>query len=234
MRGKRGKGVATNEPVSTGVTTVPGVGERAGARSAGSDARSGVTPSDAEVRARGLFEKDMLKQLDALYAFALKLTHAQDDAEDLVSETVVRALEKWRQYQAGTNIRAWLFTILYHSFVSRKRRIEKREVHPSDDREGWSAFDAVGEMDPEGAFFDSFIDEQVTAAIDELPDEYRETVVLSDVHSLRYAEIAEILGVPEGTVKSRLFRARRMLQKKLVEYAVEMGYLRRPPGTVTA
>jgi RNA polymerase sigma-70 factor (ECF subfamily) len=140
----------------------------------------------------------------------------------------VRALEKWRQYLPGSNIRAWLFTILYHTFVSRKRRVEKREVHPSDDRDGWSAFDVAGDSDPEGAFFDSFIDEEINEAIEALPDEYRETIVLSDVHELRYSEIAEVLGVPEGTVKSRLFRARRMLQKKLLDYAVEMGYLKRP------
>jgi RNA polymerase sigma-70 factor (ECF subfamily) len=198
------------------------------------ESRTGGVPDAAEVKARATFEKEMTAQLDALYAFGLKLTRSQDDAEDLVSETVVRALDKWRQYQPGTNLRAWLFTILYHVFVSRKRRVEKREVHPSDDRDGWSAFDIVGESDPEGDFFNSFIDEQVTEAIDALPDEYREAVVLSDVHDLRYSEIAEILGVPEGTVKSRLFRARRMLQKKLLDYAVEMGYLKRPAGPVPA
>jgi RNA polymerase sigma-70 factor (ECF subfamily) len=198
------------------------------------DARRTSTPDAAEVKARRVFEKEMTAQLEALYAFGLKLTRSQDDAEDLVSETVVRALDKWRQYQPGTNLRAWLFTILYHVFVSRKRRVESREVHPSEERDGWSVFDTVGESDPEGEFFDSFIDEQVTAAIDELPDEYREAVVLSDVHDLRYSEIAEILGVPEGTVKSRLFRARRMLQKKLLDYAVEMGYLKRPPRPVPA
>jgi RNA polymerase sigma-70 factor (ECF subfamily) len=86
----------------------------------------------------------------------------------------------------------------------------------------------VGEIDPEGRFYDSFLDDEVTRAIDALPDEYRSAVVLSDLHDLRYAEIAEILGVPEGTVKSRLFRGRRLLQKKLVDYAVEMNYIKRP------
>ena len=184
-------------------------------------------PDDREVRARSAFEAELLKQLDALYSFAIKLTQSRDDADDLVSETVMRGLEKWRQFTPGTNLRAWLFTILYHAFVSRKRRVEKREVHPTDDRDGWSAFDVVGESDPEGKFFESIVDDEVSRAIDELPDEYRETLVLSDLHEMRYAEIAEILGVPEGTVKSRLFRARRMLQKKLLDYALEMGYVRR-------
>jgi len=186
---------------------------------------TGAAADVAERRAQ--FEREALAHLDALYAFALKLARARDDAEDLVSDTLLRAFERWDQYRLGTNIRAWLFTILYHVFVSRKRRVDAREVHAPDDSEGWSAFEAVGEIDPEGRFYDSFIDDEITQAIDALPDEYRAAVVLSDLHDLRYAEIAEILGVPEGTVKSRLFRGRRILQKKLVDYAIDMGYLKK-------
>ena len=177
---------------------------------------------------RQRFEREAMAHLDALYAFALKLSKSRDDAEDLVGDTMLRAFDRWDQYNLGTNIRAWLFTILYHVFVSRKRRIDAREVHAPDDSEGWSAFEAVGEIDPEGRFYDSFLDDEVTRAIDSLPEEYRSAVVLSDLHELRYAEIAEILGVPEGTVKSRLFRGRRLLQKKLVDYAVDMNYIKRP------
>lgn len=175
---------------------------------------------------RARFEQEALVHLDALYSFALKLTRARDDAEDLVSDTMLRAFDRWEQYQLGTNARAWLFTILYHTFVSRKRRIDAREVQLPEDPEGWSAFEAVGDSDPEGKFYDSFIDEEVTREIDKLPEDYRTAVVLSDIQGLRYAEIAEILGIPEGTVKSRLFRGRRILQKKLVDYAVEMGYVK--------
>ena len=189
-------------------------------------ARLAESGSVAERRSR--FEREALTHLDALYAFALKLARSRDDAEDLVGDTILRAFERWDQYRLGTNIRAWLFTILYHVFVSRKRRVDAREVHAPDDADGWSAFEAVGEIDPEGRFYDSFLDEEITQAIDALPDEYRTAVVLSDLHELRYAEIAEILGVPEGTVKSRLFRGRRLLQKKLVDYAVEMNYIKRP------
>jgi RNA polymerase sigma-70 factor (ECF subfamily) len=187
--------------------------------------KGSALPDVAERRAQ--FEREALAHLDALYAFALKLARSRDDAEDLVSDTLLRAFERWDQYHLGTNIRAWLFTILYHVFVSRKRRIDAREVHAPDDSEGWSAFEAVGEIDPEGRFYDSFLDDEITQAIDALPDEYRAAVVLSDLHDLRYAEIAEILGVPEGTVKSRLFRGRRILQKKLVDYAIDMGYLKK-------
>ena len=175
---------------------------------------------------REQFEAEALVHLDALYSFALKLARSRDDAEDLVSDTVLRAFERWEQYRLGTNIRAWLFTILYHVFVSRKRRIDAREVQPAEDADGWSLHEAVGETDPEGRFYDSFLDEEITRAIDALPEEYRTAVVLSDIHELRYAEIARILDIPEGTVKSRLFRGRRILQRKLQGYAVEMGYLR--------
>ena len=183
--------------------------------------------SMAEVRRRAEFEREALLHLDALYSFALKLSRSRDDAEDLVSDTMLRAIERWGQYRLGTNIRAWLFTILYHLFVSRKRRIDAREVLAPDDADGSGAFEPVGEADPERSFYDSFIDEQVVAAIEALPDEYRSAVMLSDVQGMRYAEIAHVLGVPEGTVKSRLFRGRRILQRKLRGYAAEMGYIRR-------
>lgn len=186
-----------------------------------------VPASGAERRAQ--FEREALVHLDALYSFALKLTRARDDAEDLVSDTILRAFERWEQYRLGTNIRAWLFTILYHVFVSRKRRIDAREVQPIEQEDGWSGYEAVGEIDPEGRFYDSFLDESITTAIAKLPDEYRAAVVLSDLHQLRYAEIAHILGVPEGTVKSRLFRGRRILQKKLAGYAQDMGYIKALP-----
>jgi len=178
------------------------------------------------VARRAQFEREALVHLDALYSFALKLARARDDAEDLVSDTMLRAIERWEQYHLGTNIRAWLFTILYHVFVSRKRRIDAREVQQPEDTEGWALFEAVGEADPEGRFYDSFLDDEITRAIRALPEEYRAAVVLSDLQGLRYAEIAEALGVPEGTVKSRLFRGRRILQKKLAGYAVDMGYIK--------
>jgi RNA polymerase sigma-70 factor, ECF subfamily len=175
---------------------------------------------------RAQFEREALVHLDAMYSFALKLARGRDDAEDLVSDTLLRAFERWEQYHLGTNIRAWLFTILYHVFVSRKRRIDAREVQQPEDTEGWALFEAVGEADPESSFYDSFLDDEVTRAIRALPLEYRSAVVLSDLQGLRYAEIADMLGIPEGTVKSRLFRGRRLLQRKLARFAVEMGYLK--------
>lgn len=181
---------------------------------------------EAEVTPRAHFEKEALVHLDALYSFALKLARARDEAEDLVSDTVLRAFERWEQYRLGTNIRAWLFTILYHLFVSRKRRIDAREVSESETGPGRATREAVGDADPEGTYYDSFLDDEIVRAIDSLPDEYRTAVVLSDIQELRYAEIAQILGIPEGTVKSRLFRGRRLLQRKLRGYAEAMGYVK--------
>ena len=182
--------------------------------------------SGSEATPRADFEREALVHLDALYGFALKLARARDDAEDLVSDTVLRAFERWEQYRLGTNIRAWLFTILYHLFVSRKRRIDAREVADGDGESGWSTRDAIGEADPEGRFYDSFLDDEIVRGIDSLPEEYRSAVVLSDIQELRYAEIAQILDIPEGTVKSRLFRGRRLLQRKLRDYAETMGYVK--------
>lgn len=210
------------QPVGDGMPTTmsaPATSERA----------QGDTIDD-RARRREQFEGEALTHLDALYSFALKLTHERDEAEDLVSETMLRALDRWEQYQLGTNVRAWLFTILYHAFVSRKRRIDAREVRIPEDEDGRSSFEIVGEADPEGAYYDSFLDEEITKAIDELPEDYRLAVVLSDIQGLRYAEIANVLGIPEGTVKSRLFRGRRVLQKKLAGYAVEMGYIKPRQG----
>lgn len=192
------------------------------------DAPVAVIAAEQDARTAGdrsQFEAEVLTHLDAMYSFGLKLSRAPEDAEDLVSDTVLRSLERWEQYRPGTNMRAWLFTILYHVFVSRKRRIDNREVQPAEGTSS-STFDTVGEADPEGRFYDSFVDENVNKAIEMLPEEYRSAVVLSDLHQLRYAEIAEILNVPEGTVKSRLFRGRRILQKQLVSYAKEMGYIK--------
>ncbi|MBX7118179.1 MAG: sigma-70 family RNA polymerase sigma factor [Gemmatimonadaceae bacterium] len=193
----------------------------------------GMLPNGERERAerRARFDEEAVRHLDALYSFALKLTKARDDAEDLVSDTMLRAFQRWEQYHLGTNIRAWLFTILYHAFVSRKRRIDAREVQPAEDEDGRELFEPVGETDPEGAFYDSFLDEEIVEAIAALPDEYRDAVVMSDLHGLKYAEVATVLGVPEGTIKSRLFRGRRLLQAKLRDYAETMGYIK--PGAAT-
>ena len=195
--------------------------ERSPLSSAGSLEPTTVTRAER----RAQFECEVLPHLDSLYTFALKLTREPADAEDLVSQAVVRAFDHWEQYTLGTNARAWMFTILYHAFVS-ARRSSARETFYQDSDAVARHVDLVANTDVEADFYDSIIDEEVTRAIDSLPVHYREAVLLSDVHDFRYAEIAKILRVPEGTAKSRIFRGREMLRRKLLSYAVEMGYIK--------
>jgi RNA polymerase sigma-70 factor (ECF subfamily) len=178
----------------------------------------------ADVQPEDRFEAEVVAQLDALLSFALRFTHARADAEDLVSDTIVRALNRRQQYRIGTNMRAWLFTILYRLFVS-GRRAQRREVRPLEGEQDCSPDLWVGDVDPEGRFYGSLIDETITRALEDLPGPYRTAVVLSDVNGLDYRRIAELLGVPSGTVKSRIFRGRRRLRKTLAGYAAEMGYI---------
>jgi len=181
------------------------------------------------------FHTEALPHLDAVYRFALRLSGSSDGAEDLVQETFLRAYRSWHQYRPGTRCKSWLFTICRNVFLRQAERGRRHDriVEAESPREGpgpsdanplWSALDGV---DPEGAFFGSLVDESILQAVDALPDEYREAVVLSDLEGLSYEEVAEVLEVPVGTVKSRLYRGRRRLQHALYEYAVEMGYVRR-------
>jgi RNA polymerase sigma-70 factor (ECF subfamily) len=177
---------------------------------------------------RAAFEREALPHLDTIYRVALRFTGDASRAQDLVQDTMLKAFRSWHRYQPGTNIRAWLLTILRNTFINEYRREKHRG--PTVDvstAETFSLFNEVQEEDPEGRFFDQIVDKEVLDAIDDLPDEFRETLVLSDMEGLTYQEIAEVTGSPVGTVKSRLFRARRALQRRLYDYAVEMGYIKR-------
>lgn len=185
------------------------------------------------------FEEEALPHLDAVYRFALRLSGAPDLAEDLVQETFLRAYRAWDQYTKGTAAKSWLFTICRNVFLRRRERSQRHDqiVTENVGRSGpgpnpvnpvWSS---VAGVDPEGDFFSSIVDDRIIEAINELPEEYRTAVILSDLEGLPYAEIAEMMEVPVGTVKSRLFRGRRQLQKVLYEYAVEQGYIDARTGT---
>lgn len=181
------------------------------------------------------FAEEALPWLDAVYRFALRLTGGNaSEAEDLTQEVFLRAYRHWDTYTRGTSARSWLFTITRNAFLrSRERQARRPESLESDldfDVAAVTSTDVFGEagvLDPERAFFDSFVDEEVIRAVEHLPADFREVVVLSDVEGLSYAEIADVIDAPLGTVKSRLYRGRRMLERTLYEYAVEMGYLRR-------
>ena len=181
----------------------------------------------ADVTTASTFEAEALPHLDSLYRMALRLSGDPMQAEDLVQETMLKAHRAWGQYKPGTNARAWLLTILRNTFINEYRR-RKREPIPVDLEavEPYAIYRDVEQLDPEGNFFAQIVDARVLDAIDRLPPDFREVLALSDMESLSYAEIAEALEIPVGTVKSRLFRARRQLQKELYDHAVEMGYIR--------
>ena len=191
---------------------------------------------DASDRARS-FEEEAIPHLDAVYRFALRLTGSVDRAEDLVQETFLRAYRAWDQYTPGTQCKSWLFTICRNVFLRQRERGQRHGEIVAENvaKEGvggtgvsvanpvWAA---AASTDPEGQFFSAIVDEEVLRRVDELPEEYRTAVILSDLEGLSYGEMADLMEVPVGTVKSRLFRGRRRLQKELYDYAIEMGYIR--------
>jgi RNA polymerase sigma-70 factor, ECF subfamily len=166
------------------------------------------------------FEAEALVHIDALFRVALRFVGNAADADDLVQDTLFRAYQAWDRYELGTNAKGWLITILRHVFINEYRRNARRR----------QILDAAGAPAVEHStvrFFDDLVDDEVLRAIDSLPLPYREVVVLRDIEDLHYEEIATMLGVPVGTVKSRLFRARDMLQDKLLDYAVSTGLIKR-------
>ena len=171
------------------------------------------------------FEDEALPHLDTLYRVALRLTGDAASAEDLVQDTMLRALRAWNSFRPGSNARAWLVTILRNQFINgwRSNKRAPTGVDMDDVAEPADPKDP----DPEGRFFSELVDDEVLRAVDDLPDEFREVLVLSDMEGLPYADIATSLGIPVGTVKSRLFRARRILQGRLRRYAESTGLI--PP-----
>jgi RNA polymerase sigma-70 factor, ECF subfamily len=189
-----------------------------------------------QVRKPG-FAEEALPWLDAVYRFALRLTGGNTaEAEDVTQEVFLRAYRHWDTFKRGTSARSWLFTITRNAFLRgrerQSRRPEALESELDHDVAAVTAVDIFGEggaSDPERQFFDSFVDDEVIRAVEHLPTDFREVVVLSDIEGLSYAEIADVIDAPLGTVKSRLYRGRRLLERALYDYAVEMGYLRRAP-----
>lgn len=179
---------------------------------------------------REAFEVEALPHLDRLYAVARRLAPARVDPEDLVQETVLRAYRTFDGYQPGTNCRAWLLTILHSVYVNRFRKLKREpELQPSEELERQADRNRMSE-DWEGPLLAAVTSgqwgtgKQVEAALRRLPDEYRQTLLLVDVEELTYEEAAGALGCPVGTVRSRLFRARRLLATDLAGYARELGY----------
>jgi RNA polymerase sigma-70 factor (ECF subfamily) len=175
------------------------------------------------------FEQELLASIEAVHRFALQLAQERTAAEDLVQETYVRALAHRDQYTPGTNCRAWLFTICRNAYVKSAVK-DAREIALEDaELEAAGAAAAPGEMaasDAGGTVFErADVDAAVRRALDKLPDEYRTVVALVDIEDQSYGAVAEILGIPVGTVRSRLHRGRRLLQRDLLAYAMDAGLI---------
>jgi RNA polymerase sigma-70 factor, ECF subfamily len=183
-------------------------------------------------RTKREFEELALEHLDPLYSAALRLTKNERDAEDLVQDTCMRAYRFFDKFERGTNIKAWLFKILTNTFINRyRRKVKERSVVEGAERETvherFVSRDATDfAANPEQYFFDRLLSDDVLRAIDVLPIDFRLVVILADLQEFSYKEIAEILDCPVGTVMSRLFRGRKLLQKNLREYAGREGVVR--------
>ena len=180
---------------------------------------------------RARFEATALTYMKSAYNVALRLTRRPDDARDLVQETYLRAYRTFDNFRPGTNCKAWLFTILYSIFVNRYHK-ERREPTLLSVEELEARFDGAvrGEVPggpvAEPAQFGTWTDSEVEAAIAELPESFRATVLLVDVEELTYEETAAALDCPVGTVRSRLSRARKLLYVALHDAARRRGYLK--------
>jgi RNA polymerase sigma-70 factor (ECF subfamily) len=179
------------------------------------------------------FEAGVLAQLDSLYRTALRLTHNQQEAEDLVQETMLKAFRFANSYTPGTNLRAWLFRILNTSAINRYRKLATHPTTtPLPEGEDFYLYNRISDMSgqelsagAEEEVLSRYLDEDVYNALNALPLNFRMPVILADIEGMSYKEIAEALQIPIGTVMSRISRGRRQLQHLLWQYAKEKGYL---------
>jgi RNA polymerase sigma factor (sigma-70 family) len=182
---------------------------------------SGSTPES-------IFETEFLPHVDALRTFAYHLTYNQEDADDLVQDTYLKAYRFIDKYERGTNAKAWLFKILKNGYINeyRKRVKQPTKVDFDDiaERHDQEVDQPSGYSDLREEIFLHMMGDEVTSAINSLPDDFKTVILLCDIEDFTYEEIANILDVPIGTVRSRLFRARNMLKEKLMEYALQHGF----------
>lgn len=175
-----------------------------------------------------IFEEELFPHIDALKTFAFHLTYNDADADDLVQETYMKAHRFIDKYMEGTNAKAWLFKILKNAYINEYRKKSKQPSrvdfedfinyhNTEDDR-------VTGYMDLREEIFKNMMGDEVTLAVNSLPIDFRTVILLCDVEGFTYEEIAKIIDVPIGTVRSRLFRARNMLKEKLQGYAEKKGF----------
>jgi len=175
------------------------------------------------------FTSETLPHKSALYNYALKISGNADDAQDLVQETYYKAFRYFDKFQSGTNSKAWMFMILKNTFINDYRK-SKREPYKLDYEQIQNFYENVKadraiENNLDKDFYNDLFDDELTEAIDQLPTKMREVFLLCDLEGYSYEETADLVGCPIGTVRSRLHRARHMLQEILFDYAKDKGYL---------
>lgn len=181
-----------------------------------------------EIQKQEDFEDEIVPHLDAMYNFALRLTSDPSDAEDLVQDTIVKAFRFFSSYEKGTNAKAWLFRILKNSYINNYRKQSKKPNQVDYDEV--SSFyetiraDRTDTSDLEDKMFRELVDDDISQALEELPEDFRTVVLLCDVEGFTYEEIANMLDVPIGTIRSRLHRGRNLLKAQLKEYAEKRGF----------
>jgi RNA polymerase sigma-70 factor (ECF subfamily) len=175
---------------------------------------------------------EALAHLDSMYGVACKLTRNPTEAEDLVQDAFVKAMRARQQFQAGTNLKAWLFRILTNTFINKYRRggLERSVLDGPDAdplADGWVSASTMRQLrDPETLALRPIVEDEIRRALDALPAEFRLAVVLCDVEEFSYEEIAQVMGCPIGTVMSRLHRGRKLLQRALYNHALALGIVR--------
>lgn len=173
-----------------------------------------------------IFNEEFLPHADALYNFAYNFVRSEDDANDLVQETFIKAFDKAASYAVGSNARAWLFTILKNTFINDYRKRERRprqvelEDHSSFHGDSDST-DLSGFTDLRTEIFADLLGDEATRAFEALSEDSREVILLSVLEDFKYEEVAEIMDLPIGTVRSKLFRAKNALKAQLADYAAD-------------
>ena len=199
-----------------------------GSRDAGGLVRVDREKESAEQR-RKRFEADALQYMNQLYSAALRYTKNPADAQDLVQDTYAKAYVSFHQFEPGTNLKAWLYRVLTTTFINTYRKDQRRPQLSDQELEDWQIADASSHTSDQGksaedVALENLPDSDIKRALAEIPEEFRMAVYLADVEGFSYKEIAEIVGVPTGTVMSRLHRGRKQLREKLTDYARELGY----------
>ncbi|OGV17105.1 MAG: RNA polymerase subunit sigma, partial [Stygiobacter sp. RIFOXYA2_FULL_38_8] len=177
------------------------------------------------------FQREAVPHMNAVFNFALRMTGDEDDANDLVQETYLKAFRFFDKFEKGTNCKAWLFRILKNSYINdyRKAVKEPNKVDYEDVQNFYENVksDEIDSKHYEQDAFSNLLDDEITKVLSALPEDFRTAIILSDIEGFTYEEIADFVDIPVGTVRSRLHRARKMLYAQLYDYAKDKGYVNR-------